>query len=171
MEDFLSFVTIDFWEMVFTWGNLIILLLLMKKFLFKPVKNILDKRQGEIDASYSEAEKATEEASALKAEYEDRLSAAKDEATELIQDATRRAALAEEEILRDAHVKADRIIARAEEQTELDKQNAIGEVKNEISDIAVALASKIIEKEISKDDHAKMIDSFIDSVDDTQKKE
>lgn len=171
MEDFLSFVTIDFWEMIFTWGNLLILLLLMKKFLFKPVKNILDKRQGEIDASYSEAEKANEEAAALKAEYEDRLSAAKDEATELITDATRRASLAEEEILRYAHVKAEKIIARAEEQTELDRQNAIGQVKNEISDIAIALASKIIEKEISKDDHEKMIDNFIDSVDDSQDNE
>lgn len=171
MEDFLSFVTIDFWEMIFTWGNLLILLLLMKKFLFKPVKNILDKRQNEIDASYSEAEKANEEASALKAEYEDRLSAAKDEATVLITDATRRASLAEEEILRDAHVKAEKIIARAEEQTELDRQNAIGQVKNEISDIAIALASKIIEKEISKDDHEKMIDNFIDSVDDSQDNE
>lgn len=161
MEEFLSFVTIDFWEMLFTWGNLLILFLLMKKFLFKPVKNILDKREKEVAASYENAKKANDDAAALKADYEEKLSGAKSEAAELISSATRKATITQEQIVKDAHEEADRIIKRAEAQIELEKQNAIGEAKNEISEIAVTLASKIIEKEISEEDHREMIDDFI----------
>ncbi len=169
MEEFLSFVTIDVWEIIFTWVNLLILFLLMKKILFKPVKAILDKREKDVGALYSDAEKASAEADRLRSEYSEKLSSAKEEADEIVRSATRKAQLAEEEILRDAHGKADRIIERAEENIELEKQNAINEVKNEISEMAVTLASAIIKKEVSEDEHREMIDSFIDSVDSGKK--
>ena len=68
MDEFLSFVTIDVWTMVMTWGNLLILFLLMKKFLFGPVKKILDERQAIIEKDLSDANLAKEDAEKLKEE-------------------------------------------------------------------------------------------------------
>ncbi len=161
MEDFLSFVTIDKWEIIFTWGNLLILFLLMKKILFKPVKAILDKREKEISSIYSEAKEASDSAEKLKNEYTEKLSKAKDEAEEIVRNATKKAQITEEELMQNAREKAEKIVERAEEQIQLEKQNAVNEVKNEISDMAVSLASEIIKKEISEDKQHEIIDNII----------
>jgi F-type H+-transporting ATPase subunit b len=161
MEDFLSFVTIDKWEIIFTWGNLLILFLLMKKILFKPVKAILDKREKEINSIYDDAKKASDSAEKLKEEYTEKLSKAKEDAEEIVRSATKKAQLTEEELMQNARMKAEKIVERAEEQIQLEKQNAVNEVKNEISDIAVSLASEIIKKEISEDKQHEIIDGLI----------
>lgn len=164
MEEFLSFVTIDVWELIFTWGNLLILFLLMKKLLFKPVCNILAKREQEVNDMYENAHAAEAKANSMKSEYESRLSSAKNEAEQLLKNATRKAQLNEEEIIKDAHNKANLIKKRAEEDIALEKKNALNEVKNDLSDMAVDLASKIIGHDVDESKHREMIDSYIDSV-------
>ena len=110
----LPFVTIDVWTIIFTWGNLLILFLLMKKFLFKPVRKMMLDRENEVKAMYDNAEKSMSDADNLKAEYESRLSSAKTEAEDIVKSATRNAALKSEEILADAHSRAQEIIERVE---------------------------------------------------------
>lgn len=167
MEKYLAFVTIDVWTMIFTWVNLLILFLLMKKFLFKPVRNIIEKRAEEISNFLSEAHSKNEEAGKLKEEYTKKLSAAKDTAEDIIKTATRNAQLREEEIIKDAHKKATDILERAEVQIEQQKKAALSDIKNEISHMATSIASKIIEKDINENDHTKLIDEFIDEMGDT----
>ena len=77
MEKYLNFVTIDVWTTIFTWGNLLILLLLMKKFLFKPVRAVIEKREQEINKMYTDAEQATNQANEMKASYEASIANAK----------------------------------------------------------------------------------------------
>ena len=133
LEKFESFVGVNLWTMIFAWCNLLILYLFLKKLLFKPLKNMIDSRQKEIDDMYSNAEAAEKSAAEMKAEYEEKMSHASEESEEILKNAVRRAQLKEEEILRAADAEAARTLERAEEQIELEKKRALNEVKNEVS--------------------------------------
>ena len=161
MEGFESFVGVNFWTMIFAWINLLILYLFLKKLLFVPVKNMIDSRQKEIDDMYSDAESSRADAMALKGEYEKKIGSANEESEEILKNAIRRAQLKEEEILRDADTEAARVLKRAEEQIELEKKRAINEVKNEVSEMAIGIASAVIERDVSADEHKDLIDDFI----------
>lgn len=165
---FLDFVTIDVWTLIFTWGNLLILFLLMKKFLFKPVRKMMLDRENEVKELYDDAERSKSDAEALKEDYENKLSSAKNEADEIIKNASRSAALKSEEIIAEAHNTAAGIIERADKQIEAEKKNAENELKNEVSELAVSIASKVIEKEIDEKKHKELIDSFIEKMGDAK---
>ena len=82
--NYMSFFTIDVWTMIFTWVNMIILYNVMKKLLFKPVMNILNQRQAEIQKIYDDANEANEKAATLEKEYSEKMAQARDEAGEII---------------------------------------------------------------------------------------
>ena len=156
-----AFVGVNFWTMIFAWCNLLVLYWVLRKLLFKPVKNMIDSRQQEIDGMYSDAEKSREDADAMKADYEEKISHAKEESEEILKNAVRRAQLREEEILREANDKAARVMKRAEEQVEMEKKRAINEVKNEVSDMAIGIASAVIERDIDRTEHEALIDELM----------
>jgi F-type H+-transporting ATPase subunit b len=161
LETFESFVGVNFWTMIFAWCNLLVLYFFLRKLLFKPVKNMIDSRQKEIDDMYSDAESSKASASEMKAEYEEKLEHANEESEEILKRAVRRAQLREEEILKEANVKAERTLERAVEQVELEKKRAINEVKDEVSQMAIGIASAVIERDVKEEEHADMIDDFI----------
>jgi F-type H+-transporting ATPase subunit b len=161
LETFEAFVGVNFWTMIFAWCNLLVLYVVLRKLLFKPVKNMIDSRQKEIDDMYSDAEKLREDSAAMKADYEEKLGRAKEESEEILKNAVRRAQLREEEILREANEKATRVMKRAEEQVELEKKRAINEVKDEVSDMAIGIASAVLERDIDRKEHEALIDEFI----------
>ena len=166
MDEFLSFVTIDVWTMIMTWGNLLILFLLMKKFLFGPVKKIMDERQAEIEKNISDAEEAKTAAEGLKAEYEEKLKSAKKEAESILTTASKNALLKEEEILKGASEKASAILEKAENEIAMERRAALEGLKGEVSEIATSIAAKIIEKDIDEKDHEKLIEKFINEIGD-----
>ena len=166
LDKFEAFVGVNFFTMIFAWINLLILYLFLKKLLFNPVKNMIDSRQKEIDDMYSEAEDAKASAKELKSEYEEKISHAEDESEEILRSAVRRAQLREEEILKEANEKADRVRERAEEQIELEKKRAINDVKDEVSDMALSIAAAVIERDVNGNDHEKLIDDFINNLGD-----
>lgn len=161
---FESFVGVNPFTMVFAWINLVILYFILKKLAFKPLKNMIDSRQKEIDDMYDDAERSRADAEALKADYEERMGNAKEESEEILKSAVRRAQLREEEILRDADKKAERVLERAEEQIVLEKKQMMSEVKDEVSKMAVEIASAVIERDVSETEHKDLIDSFIDKM-------
>lgn len=164
IDKFESFVGVNFWTMIFAWINLLILYLFLKKLLFKPMKNMIDSRQKEIDDMYSDAENARSSAEELKSEYEEKISHANEESEQILKSAVRRAQLKEEEILKEAGDQAARIVERAEEQIELEKKRAINEVKNEVSSMAIGIASAVIERDVSEREHRELIDDFINNI-------
>lgn len=166
MNDTLDFVSLVPWTMIMQWGNLLIIFLLMKKFLFKPVKAILAKRQEEIDQMYSSAESAETQAKAMQKEYETRLSAAKEEAGEIVRSATQQAQQRGDEIVSEAQRQAAFLKEKAQADIAQERKKAINEVKNDISGIAVDIASKVVEREISAKDHEALIEEFISNVGD-----
>ena len=161
LEKFESFVGVNLWTMLFAWANLLILYLFLKKLLFKPIKNMIDSRQKEIDDAYESAEEKNREADELRASYEKKLADAARESEEIVRTATRRAELESEEILRNAGREADRVIERAEERIELERRAALEDIKNEVSGIALEVAAAVIERDLSAEDHAALIDEFI----------
>ena len=163
-DAFESFVGVNVWTMLFAWCNLLILYLFLKKILFKPVKNMIDSRQKEVDDMYSGAEAAETKAKAMKAEYEEKLAHANDESEEILRTAQRRALLKEEEILKEAAVEAARIRERADEDIAMEKKRMLGEIKDEVSGMAVDIASALIGREVNGKEHERFIDDFIDEL-------
>ena len=163
-DAFESFVGVNVWTMLFAWCNLLIIYLFLKKFLFVRVKNMIDSRQKEVDDMYTNAETAEADAKAMKAEYEEKLSHAEDESEEILRTAQRRALLKEEEILKDASVEAQRIRERADEEIALEKKRMLSEIKDEVSGMAIDIASAVIGREVKPSEHERFIDSFIDEL-------
>ncbi|MDO4490468.1 MAG: F0F1 ATP synthase subunit B [Lachnospiraceae bacterium] len=149
------------WTLVAQILNLFIQLWLIKKFLLKPIRNILQQRQEMTDARIQEAEQAKTEAHAIKAEYEQNMKEAKEKANEILAVAQKNANTQAEEILHDAAAQAAQMKAKAEKDIAQEKKKAVNELKNEIGDIALEIAGKVIDREVKEADHEKMIDDFI----------
>ena len=164
LDKFESFVGVNFWTMIFAWVNLLILYVFLKKLLFVPMKKMIDDRQKEIDDMYSDAESAKDGAAQLKNEYEEKISHAESESEEILKNALRRTQLKEEEILKGANEEASRVLERAEEQIALEKKRALNEVKNEVSSMAIGIASAVIERDVSESEHRDLIDDFINNI-------
>ena len=164
LDKFESFVGVNFWTMIFAWCNLLILYLILKKLLFKPIKNMIDSRQKEIDDMYSEAEENKTTAQELKKEYEQKLEFAEEKSAEIIKDASRKAELRSEEILREANEEAQATLRRAEAQIALEKKQAMNDMKNEVSDMAISIAAAVIGRDVDENEHHSLIDEFIDNM-------
>ena len=153
-------VTIN-WTFIAQICNLFIQMLLIKKFLFKPVREILAKRQAKADADIREAAEAKEEAAAIKAEYEQNMLEAKEKANELLAAAQKNAAAKSDEMIREASAEATAIKQKAEADIAQERRKAVNELKDEIGSMAMDIAGKVIEREINEKDHTKLIDEFI----------
>ena len=164
MQQVQDFISITPWTLIFQICNLLILTALIKKFLFKPVMAVLDKRQAEIDGMYSEADKAEARAKALKSEYEQRLATAREEADGLVQNAMRTAQVCSDEIVGEARERAVMLKNKADQEIEQERKKAFMDVKNELSGIAVDIASKVVEREVDAKDHEAFIEDFIRNV-------
>ena len=167
LTGFESFVGVNFWTCLFTLVNLFILYKFMKKLLFKPVQNMIDSRQKEIDDLYADAGRSQAEAEALKTQYEGQLSEANAERERILKAAHQRALQQQETMLREAQEQAARTLKRADEQIELEKKQARNELKNEVSDMAVQIAGAVLARDVKPAEHEALIDSFIDGLGDS----
>ena len=161
-----DFLSIDLATLIPTWLNLLILFLVLKHFLFKPVNKVLESRKQEVENTYKEADEAKENAKALEAEYSSKLEGAKAESAEIVREATKKAQSRSDEIIADAKNEAKALVDNAHDQIEREKKIAVNQIKDEITDIALGAAAKVVEKEVSSSDNERLIESFIDSVGD-----
>ena len=166
MGEFESFIGVNFWTGLFTLLNFLAVLFVGKRFLWGPVMKIIHDRQQEIDDMYTKAGEAKEQAKLLRQEYEDKLSAATETSERLVKEAVARGQAREEEILRQANAEADAIRRKAGADIAQEKKKAINEAKDEISVIAMAVASKVVGRELGEADQANLVDSFIDELGD-----
>lgn len=166
MGEYKDLVSLAPWDFIFQLGNLLILTLLVKKFLFKPVQKILNERQEKANALIADAQKAKQQAQTAQQEYEARLENAKEEAAQLLAQANQTAALRSEETLNVARAQAAQMKQKATAEIEQQRKKALNEVKDEIGGMAMAIASKVVEREINETDHQQLIDEFIEKVGD-----
>lgn len=159
-----SLVSFDYWTLIAQLCNFGIQLFLFKRFLFEPVRKILEKRQQEVDMVFADAEQANIAAQEAKESYESHLANARVEAEEITAKAVANAKLQSEQILSSAKEESDKLRAKTTADIELERQRAMSEAKGEISKMAVEIASKLVEKEIDENAHAALIDKFIDEI-------
>ena len=162
----LEVISVNLWQILISLANLVILFLILKKFLFKPVKKVLAERRAHMESQYSAAEEAKADALAKRDEWEEKMHSAKSEADAIVQAAASKAQLRGDKILSDAREKADGIIKQAQTNAELEMKKAEDGIKREIVDVSAALTEKMLEREINMQDHRAMIDSFIDGLGD-----
>ena len=166
--EFQSLVSFQGWTFIAQILNLFIQILLFKKFLFKPIKNILAKRQQEVDAIYDDANASRLEAENARAEYSEHLQNAQEEAAAITARAAAAAQSRSDELIESAKKEAFAIRDKAESDIALERKKAVNEMKDEISDLAVEIASKIAQKEIDKSSHEALIEKFIDDLGETK---
>ena len=161
-----SLVTVNPVTLIAQICNLFIQLLIVKIFFLDKIKAILDQRREAADKQINEAETAKSEALAIKKTSEQNMLEAKAKADDLLLTAQRTANSRSEEIISQAQQQAAQIKSKAAADIELEKKKAINEAKNEISDLAMAIAGKVVERELNPADQAGMIDRFIDELGD-----
>ena len=164
MGQFEAFIGVNPWTALFTLLNTLTIYFVAKKFLFGPVMKIIQDRQKEIDDMYANADAAKNSAAALEQEYKLKLSAAVETGERIVKDATVRAQSREEEILRQANAEATAIMDKAVADIAMEKKKAINDAKDEISGIAIAIAEKVVARELNNEDQRKLVDSFIDEL-------
>lgn len=163
MDKVQEFISITPWTIVFQICNLLILCALIKKFLWKRVMAVLDKRQQEIDGIYDAAGKDREDAKQLKEEYTARMSSARDEADRLVKNAVDTAQRRGDAIVAEAKSEATHMKQKAENEIEQEKRKAYSELMGEISGMAADIAGRMVEREINADDHRELVEEFIKS--------
>ena len=159
-----EFLSIDFFTALFTLVNTVALFLVLKKYLFKPVMKMITDRQAEIDQMYDAAGNAKEEAEAMRQEYAQKLEQAQQTGERIVKEAVERGQSREEEIIRNANLEANAMMEKASAAIAQEKKKAINDAKDEISELALAIAGKVVGRELRQEDHAAYINSFIDQL-------
>lgn len=157
----LDVISVNIWNILISLANLLIIFLLIKKFLFKPIEKILNERKSQVDEIYAKADEAKSTAEENLKAYTSKLDNAKAEADKLIKDAVDKGNKLSDEIVADAHAQADSILEKAKNDIALERKKTVNELKDSISDISFDIAEKLIEREITKKDQDDLIDKFI----------
>ena len=161
---FESFIGINLWTALFILLNFLLLFFVAKKFLFVPVKNMIDSRQKEIDTIYAEADAAKESALALEKEYKAQLAAAQETGETLVKEAMARGKNREEEIIRQANAEADAIREKASADIAREKKKALNDAKDEISSLAMEIAGKVVGATLDEDRQKQLVDKFLEEL-------
>lgn len=157
----LDVISVNLWSIIASLGNLVLLYLLAKKFLYKPVKKVLEERRRTIDESYLAADEAKRNALGMKEQYETMLEQAEGKADEIVSLALQDAKCCEKDIVTEARQEADRILERASLAAEMERKKAEESIREEIISVSTQLSEKILEREIREEDHRILIDRFI----------
>ena len=162
----LDVISVNLWQIVISLANLLLIFLILKKFLWKPIQKVMKQRQEMVDKQFADAAEAEAKANEDKAQWAEKLATADEEAAARIAAADETARRHGERVIADAKDKAQGIIRQAEAEAELERQKATASIRDEIADVSAELAQKLLEREISVEDHRAMIASFLDEVGD-----
>ena len=164
MDLYQSLVTVNPVTLIAQICNLFIQLFLAKKFFLDKVKAILDQRREAADKEIADAKAAHAEAEVIKQTYEQNMKEARAKADDLLLNAQRTANSRSEEIIGQAQQAAAQIKQKAAADIEMEKKKAINDAKNEISGLAMAIAGKVVARELNSADQEQMIDRFIEEL-------
>ena len=164
MGYFEDFIGVNFWTALFVLLNTLTIFFVAKKFLFVPVKKMIDSRQQEIDDMYAQAQSAQDSAKALESEYQTKLETAQETSDRLVKEAVARGKSREEEIIRQANREADAIREKASADIAREKKQAVSEAKNEISSLAMEIAGKVVGQSLDAARQEQLVDSFLEEL-------
>ena len=151
----------EFWSIFWAVFNVLLLFILLKIFLFKPIGKMLDDRTQSIQKDIDDAERAKKEAEELKAQYESSVSEAKEEANRILREAHDEAETERANIIRRSHEEAENIISAAGESIENERKRVIRQAHAEIADLAIEAASKVIGENLDDEKNRRLVDEFL----------
>ncbi len=164
MGQFEAIIGVNPWTALFVLLNTLTIFFVGKKYLFGPVSKMIEDRQKEIDDQYAAADEAKANALALEADYTQKLSVAAETSERIVKEAVARGQAREEEIVQNAKKEASAILDKANADIAQEKKKALNDAKDEISEIAMVIATKVVARQLTGDDQTAMIDSFIDGL-------
>lgn len=151
---------------VITLISFILLLLIVRHYAWGPMTKILLERkeriQNDLDKAASEKEQSIQANTAAQLKLKD----ARAEATQIILNAKKQSLTIQESMLKDAKEEVEAMKQAATKDIELERKRIKNDVKNELADIAIEIAEKILQREITNDDYRHLVDDFIDGMDD-----
>lgn len=150
--------------MIWSFINFMVLFFVLKRYLWKPVLSMLEAREKEISAQLEQAENAREDAVKVKADYERRLAEAQRRAEEIVARATRKAEDLSNELKEKAQAEAAAILERAQESIRREKEQALAELRDQVADLALEVASKVLERSLTDADHERLARKFLAEV-------
>ncbi|HCY7953099.1 TPA: F0F1 ATP synthase subunit B [Staphylococcus aureus] len=150
------------------WGTVIVqvltfivLLALLKKFAWGPLKDVMDKRERDINRDIDDAEQAKLNAQKLEEENKQKLKETQEEVQKILEDAKVQARQQQEQIIHEANVRANGMIETAQSEINSQKERAIADINNQVSELSVLIASKVLRKEISEQDQKALVDKYL----------
>ena len=149
------------WNILFNIINLIILYLMMKRFLFKPVNAILEKRQQAADAQFAEADRQKAEAKESQEHYDALVQGAEDEKKRIVADARQEASAEYGRIVSEAKDKADGIVEKAKADAENEKAAAMQQADAAVRDMVVTAAARMVAMKDAKESDRALYDKFL----------
>ena len=147
---------------VFAILNLLLLYIVLKKVLFKPVTEFMENRTQSIKNSIDDAEKQKAEAMELKRSYEEQLGHAKEDAEKIVKEARAKAEAEHDRIVEDGRKEAEALMASAKENIESERSRMISELRAQVAGLALAAASHVIEVNLDTEKNRALVDKFID---------
>ena len=141
-----------------------VVLVIMQRFAFPMLTRILDERREAIQGQMEEAEKVKQEAAAEREQFQSQLADAKGEANRVIEEAKQTAEQMRRDIVAKAEAEADAVKARAQTDIEAERERLLSELRTEVGQVAVALASKIVDRELDATAHQDLVDDYITSL-------
>ena len=160
----LDVISVNIWQIIISLANLVILFLLFKKFLFKPVKEMIAKREAAVEAELDAAKHEHDAANEERRQWEAKMASANEEADRIIQNAVTKANKKSGVIISTPSERADEIIKVAKFEASLEHKAAQEGIKREIVDLSSTLTGKLLEREIKPEDHSELIDEFINEI-------
>ena len=164
MVQSLDIISVNIWQILISLINLLIIFRILKRFLFQPVQKVMNERQAQVDRIYGDANQSRDQANQMKQEYEQKLASAREEADGLVKNAVQTAQKRSDQLLAEANAQASRARQKADEEIAQQKKKMLQDVRGEISDLAVDIASKVVEREINARDYDGFVDDFIRNV-------
>lgn len=144
--------------------NFVILLAVLYKFLYKPLLGAISAREEEIEGSLKKAAEDRAEAERLRKDFESQIANAQREAQEIVSKATKAATAAKEQIETEARTRAAEMLENATKTIEREKQKALAELREEVANLAIMVAGKVIEKNLDNDEQKRLAERIVAEV-------
>ncbi len=149
-----------FWEII----TFVLLLFLLWRYVYPPIRDQILRRQSEIDRAIDEAQKTRAEARELLAEYRRQIEEARGESRRILEEGRKQAEAQRERAKREAREEGERIIQRALEEIGRERDNALREVRREVADMVILTSERVIGQELDRDGHERLISDALDNL-------
>lgn len=163
-------VSLDLWTLILQAASVLVILLVLYRFLFEPVGQIIEKRQKFVEDSLAHARSQREEAERLLAEYKEQIKDAESEARQIVQRAVQDAEEYSKRRRAEVEAEAERMIERAKEEIEAERRKALASIRNEVAALTIQVAERVIGREVKASDHSRLIDDMLKEIEGRQLK-